>query len=222
MSMVKRKWIDWSVVGLSIFCIPLNIIQTRQRQDLVLPYEGMNKDKYWTIFLKDDIAHCNLFYSESESGFKFDSTLIFRNDFEHNTWGNDKNITSENANNGDYSAFVNEKLGYSPTFKITAGKLPKANPLFVYVKMNAYMTDFDNDASVVIAAIDAKSNQAYYYNGKLIKDYIWGPYKWQDVEFAFPLPVFRDTSDIVGIYVHSSKGSTVYFDDEEIKFGVRK
>jgi len=221
MRMVKRKWVDWAVVGLSIFCLPMNLIQVRQRIDYILPYEGMNKDKYWAIFLKDDKALVNLFYTDYEPTYKFDSTLIFRNNFEHNTWGNDKNITSAYSFSGNYSAFVNEKWGYSPIFSIAAGKLPKVQNLFIYVKLKAYITAFDNDASIIVGVFDAKDKKAYYFCGKQIKDCIFTPGRWQDVEYSFALPAFRDSNDVVSMCVHGTKG-LVYIDDEEVKFGVRK
>ena len=221
MRMVKRKWVDWAVVGLSIFCLPLNIIQVYQRLNYILPYSGMNKDKYWAIFLKADRAHANLFYSDYGPFFKFDSTLIFRNDFEHNSWGNDTNITSEYSFSGNYSAFVNEKRCYSPIFSITAGELPNVQNLYIYVRLYAYLPDFDNDASIVVNVLGSKDKKAYYTGGRQIKNCIVFPGRWEDVEYAFALPAFHDSSDMVYAYVYTSKG-LAYIDDEEIKFGVHR
>jgi hypothetical protein len=181
----------------------------------------MNKDKYWAIFLKADRAHANLFYSDYGPFFKFDSTLTFKNDFEHNTWGNDTNITSEYSFSGNYAAFVNVKRGYSPTFSITAGKLPNVQNLYIYISLYAYLPDFDNDASIVVSVIDSKDKKPYYYGGRQIKNCIVFPGRWEDVEYAFALPAFHDSSDIVNTYVYTSKG-LAYIDDEEVKFGVHR
>jgi hypothetical protein len=43
-----------SIIAISLFTIPLNLIQTYQYKEFILHWVSMDKEKYWRIFLKTD------------------------------------------------------------------------------------------------------------------------------------------------------------------------
>lgn len=69
---LNSKWLFWSAVVLSVITIPLNIIQTFQYKNYILHWDGMDRQKYWEVFLKTDSAYRLYLWKESYNPDQFD------------------------------------------------------------------------------------------------------------------------------------------------------
>ncbi len=201
---------------LCFLCVGLNLFQTWQYYGAILPYEDMNKEKYWKIFLKNDRSYVGIFDNPDTVGFSSSGFPGSLNNFEENTWGHDQNITSAYFRSGTHSAFVNDKFQFSPTFLLKASEIPNIHPLFIFVKLWVYMPDFNNDASLVVS-VKPSNGDSYYWKSRNLQGFAFHKNEWQQAYTVYELPAFKDSLDQLQVYVYNTKG-IVYIDDMSVTF----
>ena len=216
---IKSNWIKRTLVLTAFLCMCVSLIQTSQYIYDIMPYDGMNKDIYWKIFLKNDLKYAWVFDYSDTTNFKPINNYTFKNDYEHNTWGNDENITATYAHNGTYSAFSSENHQFSPIFSIKASMLPPTHPLSIYVKLWAFMPDMDNDA-VIVVSMNAEKQDSYYWGSKSLQGFVFKTNVWTQVYTIQQLPELKNPSDVISVFVLTTKG-IVYIDDMEVEFGTQ-
>ncbi len=217
---LKSLWTRIPIILILVLCIGLNLIQTYQYKNSILCVDAMEKDRYWKIFLKTDNSYVGIFDLPDTREYNYLKNYYFSNDFEHNTWGHDINISMKYAQNGTHSALVEQQHQYSPTLLLKASELPKIKPLYIYVKLWAYMPDFDNNAVIVVSVQDDKGN-CFFWKTRLIQGFVFERNLWTQEFSLVGLPDFRNQSDQLKVYVLNTKGD-VYIDNMEVFFGTPK
>jgi hypothetical protein len=63
----EKKWLKWiSTISITI-CIVIAQIQTYQKVNFILPWDGINKEIYWQLFLKTDPAFIGKYNSDTHA-----------------------------------------------------------------------------------------------------------------------------------------------------------
>lgn len=64
---IQKRYLKWLGYGVIISCIFLAQIQTYQKVNFILPWDGMNKEIYWKIFLKTDSTYIGKYTNENHA-----------------------------------------------------------------------------------------------------------------------------------------------------------
>ncbi|MGP8216438.1 MAG: hypothetical protein ACLQQ4_12785 [Bacteroidia bacterium] len=213
-------WVRMSVIFLCVLSTGLNLFQMYQVTHWILPNIGMDEDKYWKIFLKSDKSYSGSLDRPDTIAYNPLNNCHYFNDFEHNAWGSDVNITGAYAHSGDYSAYVNDRHQHFPLFSIKASMLPKIPNLFVYVKLWVYMPDMDNDAALIVY-IKSQKGDVYLWRPINLQGFVFKQGVWTQAYTVVQLPDFKDPTDELSILVNNHK-SIVYVDDIDVTFETPK
>jgi len=176
----------------------------------------MDKDKYWAIFLRYDMSYQGALERPDTTGFNVLSNYHYVNDFEHNTWGRNENITTEYAHSGTHSAFVDEQNQVSPQLSFKPAALPQNKPLFVLIKLWAYKPDDDNDAALLVC-IKPEKGACYLWHLTYLKGFVFHSDVWTEAYTLVQLPAVKSPTDELDIAVTATKGS-MYIDDMDVVF----
>jgi len=211
------------VLGLTFICAKVNLIQEEQYEKFIMLKDGMDRAKYWKIFLHTDASYIDCLIEKNvEEGYTLMDKYNIKNDFEQNLWTDGSNLTSAVAHTGRRSAFAGKTSPYSPAFADTVSGLPKqpSGKLAIFVKLWVNEPDTNNNAKLIVS-VEEKGKSPYFYTANLLKNYIDSCNTWKQVECSVELPAtFKNNNDILKIYVYTERG-IVYVDDEEIKFGYK-
>jgi hypothetical protein len=60
----EKKWLKWISISSIAICIVIAQIQTYQKVNFILPWDGINKEIYWQLFLKTDPAFIGKYNSD--------------------------------------------------------------------------------------------------------------------------------------------------------------
>jgi len=129
------------LITLSLFTIPLNIIQTYQYKEFILHWIDMDKDKYWSVFLKTEDKYRG---------------LVWRTPYDENLYS-----TLEEVHIGDVSTPKNTE---STVYHMLSSAIPdfdKVSAIQVILEGNI---DENNDTRVVLAVNRVGQHHTYYWH----------------------------------------------------------
>jgi hypothetical protein len=156
-SSLTSLWVKIPVILLVLLCVCLNIFQTSQYVNGIIPCGGMSQEQYWRVFLKNDPSYKYIFDYADTTNLHLIPNATYKNDFENNTWKNDNTLTTSYAHSGSHSVLLTEKNQYSPILELKASKIPKVTPPYIYIDLWAYMPDFNNNAGIVVSVQTQKN-----------------------------------------------------------------
>ena len=81
------------------------------------------------------------------------------------------------------------------------------------------MPDMDNDA-VIVVSMNAEKQDSYYWGSKSLQGFVFKTNVWTQVYTIQQLPGLKNPSDVISIFVLTTKG-IVYIDDMEVEFGTQ-
>jgi hypothetical protein len=215
-----KPWLRATLALICIFLVYVNITQTKQTFYSIMDNHYMDAHGYWKIFLRTDPKYVNILSQNTPDSIKVYNNLVFRSDFENNSWGNDNSINDTYSLLSRHSAFVGKNVNYSPTLRIAANELPKDSLHYLYVDLWAYMNDTNNNAALIIS-VETKDGDSYFYSSTLLKSRIHNIAEWTQVTRLVTLPKFKSTDNVIKVYEFATTGDT-YIDNVNISFGTRK
>jgi len=133
------------VITLSILTIPLNIVQTYQYKEYILHMIEMNKEIYWSIFLKTDDAYKGLYY---------------RGSFDENLYS-----TLSEINIGDVSC---PKESGNTVFMVNSSDIPDFDKVSVIQVLADNDYEENNDTRVVLAINRKDESHNYYWHSRYL------------------------------------------------------
>lgn len=162
------------IMGLSLFTIPLNIIQTYQFKEYILHWIDMDKEKYWKVFLKTDNQY---------------KGLLFKNNFDKNQYYTVKEITI-----GDISSPENS---VTRVLKISSSAIPdfdKSSIIQIFID-NEYQETNQTKISLSINKLN-ESHNYYWHERYLIHFHQTKLNEWQTGLFNFDFEPITDHQEV--------------------------
>lgn len=201
----------------ALLFIPLQLVQTYQYNLHIIPFDNMNKQKFWNLFLRtgEDLAW---YYSgyEGEDDYVGTDSLTIRNEMEQEQgWGNEQQFTDMQFHGGKRSALMGIDDQYGITFRKNVVELPGFNVIRIsgWVRSSAWSSDVS-----FVCSIEDAAGASYYWKKYPLRPQFDGTNEWSRVMAVYKCGVPRDSTDNIVIYPMKSDGSKVYVDDLEISF----
>lgn len=220
---IRVIWVKLMLILATLLCTYLNLVQTYQYANFILPYDGITKALYWKIFLVTNRNAPGAVPFPDSTKLSFYNGFEYRYNFETNQplWQRGNNITGVTAHSGKLSGFVNHNSNFSSILEIPVNRLPQdSNSLYVYITAWVKTSDRDANTSIVVS-VESKNNKSYSWNGCGIMSYVFTLDQWQEAGAMVELPKFKAPDDHVVIYCYGTKGLT-YINDMDIRFGKLK
>ncbi|MCC7301066.1 MAG: hypothetical protein IT233_00335 [Bacteroidia bacterium] len=199
----------------------LNLLQSYQAYRLILPWDGMDKVKYWRIFLKTDKKYQNMLLPP-DGGPPIPpgaGKAVFFNDMEGGTqWMDMHTVSGDYAFSGKYSSKMEGDQKKSVTFLKTLSEcIPdSAKEVILNVKFRAMMTNLESDAFLVIHV--QRGSDSPMYHGYPLFHMVWEADKWINFERAVKLPHALAGDYNLNVYVLKNDTTAIYLDDVELTF----
>ena len=209
------------ISGLISFCVlvPLNLVQTYQFSDGIIPFDGMNAKKYRQVWLKTHHSFAGVFdpYALRSKYTGKDSVSVYHNLDSEQGWGNEQQLTTETNYTGSGCAVMNPGEMYGITFRKRMGELGIDAPDLVRVSFWAKAESRSTTALMVISQQDSTGN-AYSWQAVPLGLDIKGTGRWCKMEFVRELAPAKDASDEMLLYILKENPQEVlYYDDLEIR-----
>lgn len=196
--------------------IGVQLTQTYQYVTHIIPFDNMNKEKYWNLFLRtgEDLAWYYSGYQGEDSYVAIDSMLINHDLETEKGWGNEDQRTDVAANSGRFSAFMGEDKQYGITLKskITdLGFSPNTIRVSAFVNPASRTTNLS-----FVCALEDSTGQSYYWSRYPLRPQFNGTGNWANVTALFKCGTPRNSNDRVVIYPMRTDASDIYVDDFEV------
>lgn len=216
---LQRVWIKIVLVLVAMFCTYLNLVQTYQYNNYILPYDGITKALYWNRFLVTSKDAPGLVPFPDSTKLDFYKGTEYYYDFESNQpmWQRGNNITDATSHSGKLSGFVCRDSNFSSTLRVPVNKLPvDSNQLYVYV--TAWVKTSKRDANTKIVVSVESKGQSYFWDGWSVMNFVYNLDQWQKAGAMVALPEFKTPDDSLVVFCYGTKGFT-YIDDIDVRFG---
>lgn len=205
---------------IALLLVGVQLIQTYQYVNHIIPFDNMNKEKYWNLFFRtgDDLAWYYSGYAGQDSYSAADSTVIVHDMEQERGWGNAQQRTDQVAHRGTWSSCMTPDDQYGPTFKSQIEN-EEVNLVRVsgWVKSDCRITDL-----AFVCTIEDSTGSSYFWHKRPLRPQFNGRNEWSWVTGLFRCGKPRNSSDSFVVYPMKSDGAEVCFDDLEISFIVTK
>lgn len=200
----------------ALLLVGVQLIQTYQYVNHIIPFDNMNKEKYWNLFLRtgDDLAWYYSGYQGQDTYSAVDSTVTTNNLEEQLGWGNEQQRTEQVAYQGSWSSCMTSEDQYGPTFKAPSQN-ENVNLVRVsgWVRSDSWTTDL-----AFVCAIEDSTGSSYFWHKRPLRPQFNGRNEWSWVTGLFRCGNPRNATDSFVVYPMKSDGAEVCFDDLEISF----
>jgi hypothetical protein len=112
------------LIPLSMLAVPLNFIQTFQYNKFIIHWDGMDRERYWKVFLRTAPPNFEGIFYRTESGPLFNEADVERvhvlaTDLEDlgDDWGT-QGRTDARAFSGQWSSLIGKDNPYGPTIGV--------------------------------------------------------------------------------------------------------
>lgn len=210
------KWAAAVVVLLTLATIPINLVQNYQYQKFILHWDGMNKERFWQVFLRTDRKYDGIFYrqervleipaEENVSGRK-----VFATDFEElGSWGA-QGINTEKAFSREQSSLISDHAPYGSTLGVPVTEMGKAGPKKLLITAQVWSEEVFPGLTIAYSFRAADGDYGHEYIG--LGQYITEPNEWTEIKHIVDLGEPRDTADNWIVYPFMSGKGKAYVDD---------
>jgi len=197
----------------TILCVVFNLIQSYQYRSNILHYDSMNKQKYWSVFLRTDVSYeWKVFINPNEmvpERIQGKEILKSFTDFESCSNGSEwmpcKSDYIDTAVSGNHVALFGAEESYSPMYKKIIGRSIVNPSIFVRGFAQASLSD---PGTHLVIAVDDSSGQNVFKVRKSIVE-IWQapnqdllPYRGFEFECLLPPNLHNETIVVYLISPH--------------------
>ncbi|MCF8463934.1 MAG: hypothetical protein K9G41_03790 [Flavobacteriales bacterium] len=204
------------VVTLCLFFVSINLVQSYQYQKFILHWDGMNQERFWTVFMKTDRKYDGIFYRQETvlqlpSEEEIQSRAVFESDLEEGTtWGN-QGINTEKANSGRRSTLINAQSNYGSTLGVLVSEMGAIGERKLIITSMVWSSIAYPDLTIAYSYRNDSSDYGHEYVplGHLITE----EGQWLKVETIVPIKPAADTSDNWIVYPFTTGKADIYLDD---------
>lgn len=228
--LLERLQRNWKMIfnALAVFIVlPLiyvNLVQTWQYYEGILPYDGMTKEKYAHIFMQTGRQFFFIYPPEGRTWNVAPVNKVIAaetNDFEGNvTWPfSDNVIVSPQHTSGTHALRLEKGKNNSPAFTRTVSSLVPdslSGKAWARVTFKLWLDKNNTDLQLVVSQYGDHGDSYGWFAPSVIqvtdKEKQW-------VQLRFDTPVFpaRSADDKLSIYFLKTDKSVVYIDDVEVQ-----
>jgi len=191
----------------------LNLVQTYQYQIYILPYDDINKEIYWSNFLRlQRRAQVRLDHKDVVSIKQVENDL----ETEMEGWGNKHTFSTEKAHSGVRSSKMQRKSPYGVIYKTRIGSnITTANGK-IAVASNVWT---DQEESKIVLTMSLVSEGIAYHKRSFSLSEFTIQGGWTPVEFAMDLKKLRSPEDsLVTYYWIANEKEKAFVDDVRVSF----
>jgi hypothetical protein len=204
------------IVTLCLFFMSVNLVQSYQYQKFILHWDGMDQERFWTVFMKTDRKYDGIFYRQESqpqlpSDEEIQSRAVFESDFEEGTtWGN-QGINTEKAYAGLRSTLINAKSNYGSTLGVPVSEMGARGDRKLLITAMVWASIAYPELTIAYSFRNDSSDYGHEYVslGHLVAE----EGKWLKVETIVPLKPAVDTSDNWIVYPYTTGKADIYLDD---------
>jgi hypothetical protein len=192
---LKSKVRMLSLLSICGFLVFLNLVQTYQYIHAILPYEHMNKDRYWHIFLKTDYRYRYAFPADPEEEIVPESLSLIKD-----------TATVKNKIflvNSDYKKI--EFIGMPLKNLIPAGK--SVNTLLIEGELN--VESLKTNSSFVTALQEDFNQPAVFFHTKYLVALVNKSKTWIPFRYRVDLPKDSNFENHFTFYLYNEKKESV-------------
>jgi hypothetical protein len=211
---MKSRFTKRVMVGVSVLCLALCIIQTIQYNKFIISYDKMNGKRYWDVFLKTADKYGWVYDDPASKITQFDKPM-YANNFEGTQYASI--VSTAHLHSGSHSLQVNTSSGRVFLCSFSPSDMPANTGIVMYTSLWTYTDDISNNARI-ITQIKPANGTVNYTDEHNLSDELACDGEWEKIRYiSKPLPVLLPT-DSVKVFIECSKGS-LSVDDIELRFG---
>ncbi len=214
LTQIKTRFAKRIMVGVSVLCLALCIIQTIQYNKFIISYDKMNGNRYWNVFLKTADKY-GWVYDDPASKLNLFDKPVYTNNFESTNYASVS--STMHLHSGAHSLQVNNSSGRMLLCSFSAAAIPANTGVVMYVSLWAYTDDLSNDARIITQIKPANAAVSYTDEHTLANE-MAGDKEWEMVGYIGKLLPALLPTDSVKVFIECTKGS-LSIDDIELKFG---
>jgi len=204
------------VAALPLF-IAVQWVQTYQYVKHILPFDNMNREKYWNLFLRtgDDLAWYYGGYPGEQRYVALDSVLVIHDMESSLGWGNEDQIVNTESHQGQHAALMQAGHQYGITLRKPVDEIgTDVNTVraSVWVRPSSTTTDLS-----LVCAIEDSTGRTYYWRSRPLRPQFRGSDEWAQASALFRFGPLHP-SDRILVYPMRSDRSDVYIDQFEVSF----
>jgi len=228
----KNRLLYRSIMGLSIFLMGLNLLQSWQySRGIIHPY-AMDKEKYAMVFLRTG-SEFRYISNGLEDIPPYRTNLetpvrTWINDFEQieNDWVTSGRIEHSLAHDGDYVSKLNSAQQYSSALLITHDT-SMVGKKALYARINAWIYELkpgsSEDMNLVISLADSADVNYYFKSLPVNEMPIDEAGYWRELSFGTTLPKINNPNDKLKIFFWYQGRADILVDDFSVElFGKDK
>ncbi len=224
----KFKYLAAAVIA---FLIYVNLFQTWQYVNFIIPADGMTKKYYWKIFLKKSINPEDALLLETKRTYGYTETFSDSLNYNHYTLGYldfedinsilfDRNqLDSATSLSKPFSFRMDKNYIWGPAFHYRFSEIVPKGQDHLWLRLTcSYYTNVpvkDNPLSAVFNMPHKKYNLKYKAFGFEEQPFV--PGVWNQIKIDYMTPYPYDVSDPIDIYFWHRGNFPVYIDNVKIE-----
>jgi len=210
------------VMVLSFLTVPLNLVQTYQYNKFILHWLGMDRDRYWQVFMKTDARYEGIFYRTGNSDElppleNIVHRFVLQNDMEEELpkWG-EQGLTDRQSFSGRFSSMMEGNAQYGNTIGIPWSELgPEGNKVLLATFIVRSETA---RPSLILAYSFADGDRYYGHNYLYCSEQVNEKDQWCAVRLIQELPMAESPEHNLVIYPYTTGADTLFVDDIRYEF----
>lgn len=218
---MKSKWAKMSLILVCFFFVYLALIQTWQAYRLILPWDGMNEQRYWKIFLKTDPKYCGIFTPDAfiPDENSTDEKIVFLNDLDPGyEWWDMNTVVSGFAHSGNNASLLRGNANKSVCFSKKVRDIVKDTSKKAFVRADLYVYLFSTESNAELVMSFERNGKSFNWNTFPLIKKVMEDQRWEKFTAGVSVPDSLLPDDLLTVYVSRSDTNSVYVDDLQVTF----
>ncbi len=195
------------VLSVCVLFVGVNLIQSYQYQKFILHWVGMDKARYWEVFLKTDKTYDGIFYKRD----RILETRTFKTDFEPGTRWSESSLDTTVAFSGYRSSRIGPDQEFGATLGIPATEMgPQGRKEITISGVIKADTIFDE---LTMAFSFRGDSGDYGHTYVPLSSWLTRANVWHHFSETIEMPLARGNTDAWIVYPHGHPKQNVYVDD---------
>ncbi|MCF8275442.1 MAG: hypothetical protein K9J17_01810 [Flavobacteriales bacterium] len=204
------------VITFCLLFVSVNLVQSYQYQKFILHWDGMDKDRYWQVFMQTGREYDGIFYrQEKVLEIPNDESVLSRVDFhsgfeENDNWGT-QGVNTEMAFAGTKSTKLTGDAPFGSTLGVPVAALGSSGNKKLLITAQVWSEEAFPNLTIAYSYRNDSTDYGHDYIG--IGQYVSKPAEWMEVKHIADLREAADTTDQWIVYPYLSNSGKVYVDD---------